>query len=79
MGIISEKSGGNAYLANTIAIIPACFIKVAGYYIAEVLLYGNLIAPLGSIPGNVMQIAVAGIIVIPVVDKLKKIALKGGF
>ena len=79
VGIISEKSGGNAYLANTIAIVAACFIKVAGYYIAEVLLYGNLIAPLGSIPGNVMQIAVAGIIVIPVVDKLKKIALKGGF
>jgi len=52
---------------------------VTGYYLAEVLLYGNLILPAGSIPGNVMQILVAGIIVIPVVDKLKKIALKGGF
>ncbi|WP_036931395.1 ECF transporter S component [Proteocatella sphenisci] len=79
VGVICEKSRGNAYITNSIAIFAACIIKVAGYYIAEVLLYGNPIAPIGSVPGNVMQILVAGIIVIPVVDKLKKIALKGGF
>lgn len=35
-----------------IAIASACVIKVAGYYIAEVIIYGNPLAPISSIPGN---------------------------
>lgn len=77
VGLISEKSKGNTYIANAVAIFAACIIKVAGYYLAEVLLYGNLVVPFGSIPGNVMQIALAGIIVLPIASKLKKIAGNG--
>ena len=32
-----------------IAIAAACVIKVAGYYIAEVIIYGNPLAPVSSI------------------------------
>jgi hypothetical protein len=51
----------------------AVIIKVVGYYIAEVVLYGNLYQPVTSIPGNIVQIAVAGVIAIPVIFSLRKI------
>mgnify|MGYP000050969488 CR=1 FL=1 len=51
-------------VTNVISIILALIIKVVGYYFAEVILYGNWIAPLGSIPGNVVQVGFAGIIVL---------------
>lgn len=75
-GAISEKGGKNQYVANTLAVIAALIIKIAGYYIAEVILYHNFIAPLGSIPGNIVQVAVAGIIVVPLAPKMKKLAAK---
>lgn len=75
-GAISEKLKINPLVANTIAVTAALIIKIVGYYFTEVLLFGNWIAPLGSIPGNVMQVVIAGIIVIPFADKLKKVALK---
>lgn len=77
VGLIAEKSKWNTYVANTVAIFAACIIKVVGYYFAEVLLYGNWIVPFGSIPGNVMQIAIAGIIVLPIASKLKKMIKNG--
>ena len=59
----------------TLAIILACAIKVAGYYVAEALIYGNWVQPVLSIPGNLMQIGVAALIVLPMAGTLKK-ALK---
>ncbi|MFV0517131.1 MAG: ECF transporter S component [Aminipila sp.] len=74
MGLISEKLKFKPILVNTIAIIAALIIKVVGYYFAEVILYGNWVLPFGSIPGNVMQILVAAIIVLPIVERLKRFA-----
>ena len=54
----------------------ACCTAIVGYYFTEVILYGNWIVPFGSIPGNIVQVAVAGIIVIPFAGKLKSIAAK---
>ena len=54
-----------------IAIASACVIKVAGYYLAEVIIYGNPLAPVSSIPGNLVQIAVAAVIVLIVITPLK--------
>ena len=34
-----------------------------GYYIAEVIIYGNPLVPVSSIPGNLVQIGVAAVIV----------------
>lgn len=76
-GTISEKfTAVRPVIANTVAVIAALVIKIVGYYFAEVILYHNWIVPLGSIPGNILQVVVAGIIVVPFAGKLKKIADK---
>ncbi|MBM7649923.1 putative membrane protein [Bacillus ectoiniformans] len=72
-GLIAEKVPGKRVLVYSLAIVAALIIKVVGYYFTEVVLYGNWILPLGSIPGNVMQIVIAGLIVIPLAGRLKKI------
>ncbi|WP_019120450.1 ECF transporter S component [Brevibacillus massiliensis] len=73
-GLISEKVPGNRVLVNTLAVVVALIIKIVGYYFAEVILYSNWIQPFGSIPGNVLQVIIAGIIVVPLAGRLKKIA-----
>lgn len=60
----------------TLAVVVAIIIKVVGYYFAEVILYGNWIAPFGSIPGNIIQVGVAGILVIAVADRIKALTKK---
>jgi uncharacterized membrane protein len=72
-GLIAEKVPGKRVLVYTLAIAAALVIKIVGYYFVEVILYGNWIQPFGSIPGNVLQIVIAGIIVVPLVGRLKKI------
>ncbi|MBQ5702607.1 MAG: ECF transporter S component, partial [Peptococcaceae bacterium] len=67
--IAANKDDLTAY---TLAIILACAIKVAGYYVAEALIYGNWVQPVLSVPGNLMQIAVAAVIVLPLAKNLKK-------
>lgn len=74
VGKITEKK--NSYVRNVIAFVAAAVIKVAGYYIAEGILYGNFIAPFSSIPGNLVQVGVAAIIVLPISVRLKKAAEK---
>ena len=73
-GLISEKVPGNRVVVNTLAVAVALLIKIVGYYFTEVILYGNWIQPFGSIPGNVMQVVIAGIIVIPLVGRFTSIA-----
>lgn len=73
MGFISEKRP--KVWAYVWAVILALFIKVAGYYLAEVVLYGNWVVPLASIPGNVIQVTVAAIAGVPLAIALKR-ALK---
>ncbi|WP_026566731.1 ECF transporter S component [Bacillus sp. UNC41MFS5] len=76
VGLISEKVPGNKIFVNTLAIATALIIKVVGYYFAEVILYSNWIQPFGSIPGNIMQVVIAGIIVVPLAERLKSRALR---
>ncbi|MGN0711349.1 MAG: ECF transporter S component [Anaerovoracaceae bacterium] len=74
VGIITEKAKMRPLFANTLAIAAALVIKIVGYYFAEVILYGNWVLPFGSIPGNVMQVVVAGVIVLPIVERIKRFA-----
>ena len=74
VGSITEKHKGFAW--NALAIAVACVIKIAGYYIAEGIIYRNWIAPAASIPGNLVQIGAAAVIVLIVVGRLQKIAAK---
>ncbi|RXZ00814.1 ECF transporter S component [Fictibacillus sp. S7] len=71
-GLISEKVPGNKVLVNTLAVVTALVIKIVGYYFAEVILYHNWIQPFGSIPGNFLQVVIAGIIVVPLVARIKQ-------
>jgi uncharacterized membrane protein len=70
VGLITEKKKGFGWYVAAIA--AACVIKVAGYYIAEGIIYGNWISPALSIPGNLVQIGVAAVIVLLIIAPLKK-------
>ena len=48
VGAITEKHHGFGW--NTLAIAVACVIKVAGYYIAEGIIYGTSIEQVTAIP-----------------------------
>lgn len=73
VGLITEKKDDTA--GYVLAILAACVLKVAGYYVAEALIYGNWVQPVLSVPGNLLQIGVAALIVLPIVGSMKK-ALK---
>ena len=70
VGAICEKD--QSLKAYILALTAACLIKVVGYYGAEGIIYGNWISPMGSIPGNLVQIGLASVVVLPVVHKLRK-------
>lgn len=70
VGAICEKQ--RTMTAYILALSAACFIKIAGYYAAEVIIYGNWLTPMSSIPGNLIQIGAAVVIVLPIVAKLRK-------
>jgi uncharacterized membrane protein len=74
-GLIAEKVPGKRIFVNTLAVAAALIIKIVGYYFAEVILYANWIQPIGSVPGNVLQVVIAGIIVVPLVGRLNKRAI----
>ena len=56
----------------------ACVIKIVGYYIAEGIIYGNWVAPVASIPGNLVQIGVAAVVVAVVIRPIELAASKIG-
>lgn len=73
-GEITEKKKGYGW--TIFAMLAALLIKIAGYYIAEGIIYGNWIVPLSSIPGNVIQVVTAIIIVMIIIEPLRKAANK---
>lgn len=66
----NNKEGVNA-LYNIIAIIVGGIWMIAGYYMTEVILYGNWMTPATSIPGNIVQI-VFGCLSVLIAPMLKK-------
>lgn len=70
-GVLTKKHTSKGFLI--LGVIAAAVIKVAGYYAAEGIIYGNWIIPAASIPGNLVQIAVAGAIGIPFIMMLQKV------
>lgn len=76
IGLITEKHRGFRWYL--LAVLCACAIKIVGYYIAEVIIYHNWIAPVTSIPGNLVQVGVASVIVLIVVGRLDVAARKVG-
>jgi len=70
VGAICAKN--HSLKAYLLAVVAACLIKVVGYYGAETIIYGNWLAPMTSIPGNIIQVVLAGVIVAPIMAKLRK-------
>lgn len=66
----NNKEGVNA-LYNIIAIILGGIWMIGGYYMTEVILYGNWMTPVTSIPGNIVQI-VFGCLSVILAPMLKK-------
>ena len=65
------RKGDNLAL-NIVAMIISMPVMLAVYYIGEVILYNNWIAPLASIPGDIIQNLLGLIVAIPVCLFLKK-------
>lgn len=69
VGLVTEKK--KSFPFYILAMVLACAIKIGGYYIAEGFIYGNWIAPVTSIPGNLVQIGVAAVITLIVIEPLR--------
>ena len=74
VGKITEKHKGLGWIL--LAVFCALLIKIGGYYIAEGIIYGNWIAPITSIPGNIVQIVVGAVIAVPVIEVLNKVIVE---
>lgn len=74
IGAVSNAGGknGNSAGYNIIAVIAASIWMLAGYYMTEVVLYKNWLAPVTSIPGNLTQIALGLIAGLPIAAILKR-------
>ena len=59
-------------------MIMVSAIKIVGYYLAEVILYGNWMAPITSVPGNLVQMGVGSVIVLVVIGPILKITRREG-
>lgn len=73
-GSIANSRGrdGKSFVFNLLAVIVSGIWMLAGYYIAEVILYGNWLTPLTSVPGNIAQL-VLGLLSLALVPILKQI------
>jgi len=63
---------GDSLAFNLFAMIVSVPFMVAVYYLGEVILYANWVAPLASIPGDLVQNVIGMIVAIPVCLLLKK-------
>ncbi len=73
LGYISHtKNNGNHWVTNVVAVVASGLCMMVGYYITEVILYHNFVTPLTSIPGNMMQVVISGVIGLPAAMVLKR-------
>lgn len=81
VGSIASSRGknGESILQNILGIAAASIVMIAGYYLTEVILYGNLISPVTSIPGNVIQLAVGAVFGLPLSKILLRVKRKNLF
>lgn len=61
---------------NLLAIIPVMLITVLGYYIAEAIIAGNIVSPLISVWGNIVQVMGSMVIYIPLAKVAQRLEIK---
>ncbi|SET82337.1 Uncharacterized membrane protein [Natronincola peptidivorans] len=74
IGTVANGKGrnGDSFRWNIIAILIGSVWMIAGYYVAEVIIYGNWYTPITAIPGDITQIVIGIILGLPLVTALKK-------
>ncbi|MDO5156031.1 MAG: ECF transporter S component [Eubacteriales bacterium] len=71
VGLMNAKK--TSFVMRVLSILAAVVIKITGYFIFEGFMMGNgVAAAFKSIPGNVIQVVMAGIIVLVVIKPLEK-------
>lgn len=60
-----SRGSENIWWKAPLAIVMGGVWMLGGYYVTEGLLYGNWIAPVTSIPGNLTQLGLGAVIAIP--------------
>lgn len=68
----SNNKKGHSLIINIFATVISGAWMIGGYYITEVILYGNWFSPVASIPGDITQIIMALIIGVPMAKILKR-------
>ena len=63
----------NVYGNDAAALVLALLIKIAGYYIAEACIIQSWVLPLGSIPGNIVQVGVAAVITLAAMPVFRRV------
>lgn len=74
IGFIAERH--NRYSWYILAAVLAAAIKVVGYYIADAIIVGNWVAPVISIPANLLQVAVGAVVALAILRPLELAARK---
>lgn len=69
VGSIAHKK--QSFWWNVLAMFIGGIWMIAGYYVSEVILYGNWITPLTSIPGDITQVVLGAILGMPIISILK--------
>lgn len=70
----SNGRNGSSVAFNLLAMIVSIPPMLAVYYVCEGILYNNWIAPVASIPGNIVQNVIGIIVAIPVAIMLKRVS-----
>ncbi len=74
VGTIAYSGGakGESMVRNIVGMVLAGIWMIAGYYAAEAILYSNILAPLQSILGNVIQATAGTVIATVLLAAVKK-------
>lgn len=65
-------SKGKMKAMEIVSMIIAGFVMVAGYYVAEGILYGNFLTPLASVPMNILQFVVGVVLATALYTAMEK-------
>lgn len=75
MGYILNKMNYKKYTLKSLILsfVLVALVKVVVYYIGEIFILSSFAAPLASIPGNLIQIAVSSVIVLVILKPIEKV------
>lgn len=65
-------SKGESNIKNAIGMLLAGIWMIAGYYGAEVMISGNLVSPIASVTGNMIQFGAGAVIAFVIIAAIRK-------